>query len=328
MATPNNDNELYLKGLNYFKNNDFINARHWLTRAYLETDEKELSLIKLLNIDLKEGKYNKVRNLLQEQGPNLTIEIKQIYGLLESIENNFESSKKYYSECMQVPSMQNKSLLALAKLYIQMGDYEIARNMLKTLQLNKNFYVQSTFNLVCLNILEHNYKEGKSLLENIDEQKLPPKLGKHYYILNEYLDYFLGQKVDLEKDTYYLIGTLDRPNDKLLIKHIKRHFKQSNRYGNGCFLPDIDLEKLIALARDRISNMNANHFELSDMYRFRLDEVIGYKEDETTKDLCVVTRLGTKNIVTMYPVTLSREFDKEGMIFSEELRLKRSRGEK
>ena len=72
--------------------------------------------------------------------------------------------------------------------------------------------------------------------------------------------------------------------------------------------------------------MNANHFELSDMYRFKLDHPIGFVGDDITSDLCVVTLIGTKNIVTMYPVLLSNQFDKEGMSFSKELMLKRTCG--
>lgn len=72
--------------------------------------------------------------------------------------------------------------------------------------------------------------------------------------------------------------------------------------------------------------MNSNHFEVSDMYRFRLDTPIGFKGDDITSDLCVVTMIGTKDILTMYPVLLSDEFDKEGMSESKELLLKRKQG--
>lgn len=72
--------------------------------------------------------------------------------------------------------------------------------------------------------------------------------------------------------------------------------------------------------------MNSNHFEVSDMYRFKLDTPIGFKGDEITSDSCVVTMIGTKDILTMYPVLLSDEFDKEGFSTSNELMLKRNYG--
>ena len=62
------------------------------------------------------------------------------------------------------------------------------------------------------------------------------------------------------------------------------------------------------------------------MYRFRLDTPIGYKGDEITNDLCVVTMIGTKDIITMYTVQLSSEFDEEGFAHDKSITLKRMQG--
>lgn len=61
------------------------------------------------------------------------------------------------------------------------------------------------------------------------------------------------------------------------------------------------------------------------MYRFKLDSPTWYKGNIITSDLCVVTMIGTKDIITMYPVSLSDEFDKERFSTSEQLKLKRLR---
>lgn len=127
------EKDAYFKGIEFWNNNDYINARYYFEKAYKYNGEfGDLSLSKLIQIDLREGKYAKVRNLLWNNQSD-AIEFKQVYGLLENIENNFEKSKTYYSQCMIDPDMQNKSLLAIAKLYIQTGDNEVARKMLKTL---------------------------------------------------------------------------------------------------------------------------------------------------------------------------------------------------
>lgn len=320
----------YLNGINCWRNNDYINARKWFEIFYNDPEFKDDSLSKLIQIDLREGKYSKVRKLLEENIDNQSIQIKQVYGLLENIENNFESSKRYYSECMIDPEMQNKSLLAIAKLYIQTGDNEVARKMFETLQLNKYFKVQSTIGLICLSILEQNYKDAEKLLKCIDERELTPKLYQHYRILNMYIKYFLGNlknsdnHFDPVKD--YMIYRLFDNSEETLLKHIKKHLNQKDKENNGCFFKYTDLRKLIYDAKEKIENMNSNHFEVSDMYRFRLDTPIGFKGDEITNDLCVVTMIGTKDILTMYPVLLSDEFDKEGMSESKELLLKRKQG--
>jgi len=270
----------------------------------------------LIQIDLINGKYARVRNVLRSNQSN-AIELKRLYGLLENIENNFEKSKAYYSQCMINPDMQSKSLLALSKLYIQTGDNDIARKMLETLQLNRKFYIQSTFGLICLNILEQNYKDAYKYLNSISSDRLTPKLLQHYHKLEIYLLYNLGK---LKKSVTncasirnYMLYRLFDDSEDLLLSHISKHKNQRDQYTKGCFFEYMDLKKLLIVAKEHIEEMNANHFELSDMYRFRLDTSIGFHGDEMTNDICVVTMIGTKDIITMYPILLSDEFDREGM---------------
>lgn len=321
--------DAFYKGIEAFNNNDNITARYFLEQSYNSLEFRKASLLKLLNIDLKEGKYSKVRKYLKENEDCNDIRFKQIYGILENIENNFEASKQYYNECMLDPEMQNKSLLAIAKLYIQTGDYDIARKMLETLLLDKKFYIQAAFGIINIDILEEKYEDGYTLLKTIDEKNLYPKIFQHYRILNMYLLYFMGDlskisnNFDPVKD--YMIYRLFDNSEELLLNHIKKHMNQRDRSSNGCFFKYTDLKKILYDAQDKISSMNANHFEFSDMYRFRLDTPIGFKGDEITSDLCVVTEFGTKEILTMYPVLLSDEFDREGMSTSKQLMIKRSR---
>lgn len=330
MLAGNNQNQVFLKGQEAWRKNDYIKAKFWYEQSLKYPNFKNQSLSKLIQIEIRQGKYKKAREILNTNKNNNSVDLKQICGLLENIENNFGRSKKYYSECMIDPKMQAKSLLAISKLYVQTGDYDVARKMLETLTLNDYFEIQSLIGLICMSILEHDFYKAYKLLEQIDENKLTPKLSQHYLILKMYVRYFLGQ-VKLSENNYdpvkdYMIYRLFDRSDETLIKHISKHFNYKDRYTNGCFFRYLDADKLLKDARNKIENMNGNHFEVSDMYRFRLDTPIGYKDDEITSDLCVVTMLGTKDILTMYPVSLSDEFDKEGLSTSDELRLKRIRG--
>lgn len=320
----------YFKGMNYYNRNDYINARKYFELSYHTPGFMTDSLYRLLQIDLREGKYAKARMLLNANKDNHSLKLKKIYGLLENIENNFKTAKKYYNECLLEPKLQNKALLSIAKLYIQTGDNEIAKKMLETLQLNPNYEIQAIISLICLNILEQDYQEAKRLLQEIDVKKLTPKVSQHYKFLTMYIKYFNGElKIvpsNLSQLNDYMIYRLFDNSDELLLKHLKKHLNQKERNSNGCFLPNTDLKKLLNIAQETIKNLNPNHFENSDMYRFRLDNPIGYKEKDLTKDLCVVTIIGTKDILTMYPVSLSDEFDKEGFSTNKELILKRNNG--
>ena len=326
MTLNNEFRQAFYNGQQCWRNNDYKNARYWYEISIQDSEFRDESLSKLIQIEIKEGKYSKARKILNENKELGNSSLLQIYGLLENIENNFEQSKRYYSMCMQDSTMQYKSLLALAKLYIQLGDYKIATKMFETLQLNSDFYIQATFGLISLCIYKNDYFEAKRLLSEIDNSRLTPKLLHHYNTISTYIKYYLGElKVSnySKKLNEYTLYRLFDKSDETLMRHINRHKDQSEKASNGCFFKYTDTKKLLYDARDIIQDMNANHFELSDMYRFRLDTPIGFKGDEITSDLCVVTLIGTKDIVTMYPVLLSDEFDKEGLLTSRELKLKR-----
>lgn len=328
--TSNDYKQAFYNGQNFLIKNDYINARYWLEIASQNEKYLEKSLSKLIQIEIREGKYAKAREMLNFHKDLDSPYLKQTWGLLENVENNFETSKRYYSECMINPEMQHISLLAISKLYIQTGDNEVARKMLETLQLDSGFNAQSTFGLVGLNLLEGKYQEAFNLLKTIDKRKLSSKHLQHYRILNEYLLLNLEKtkKILNNSDTtksYMMYSRCDR-SEETLLKHIRKHINQNERNNNGFFFKDIDLKTLLYAARDKIQNMNSNHFEISDMYRFRLDTSIGYINDEITSDLCVVTRVGTKDIITMYPVQLSSEFDKEGFTYNKIIALKRAQG--
>ncbi len=328
MAINTDLSQAYYNGQRCWAVNDYNGARYWYQISARDFNFRDNSLFKLISIEIREGNYSLARQMLKQSANS--IQFQQLYGLLENIEFNIERSKKYYAECMKYPDFQYKSLLALAKLNIQTGDYIVARKMLETLQLNSDFYIQAMFNLIFISIYEHDFYMAKKLISEIDTSRLTPKLIKHYNHIYAYIRYFLGE-LKASDDIYifekdYMIYRLFNHSDKVLLNHIRCHCNQKLRNTVGCFLPHIDIKKLLYEARDRIEDMNANHFELSDMYRFRLDSLIGYKGDLDTSDLCVATLIDTKDIITMYPVLLSEEFDIEGLATSEELRLRRLQG--
>lgn len=319
----------YSNGLLYWNKHQYGKARYWFEQAYIDPNFKDSALSKLIHIDLKEGKFARARMLLQENGGAQSLLLKPMYGLLESAENNFEAGKKYYGECMVDPYMQWKVLLMLAKLYIQTGDYDIARKMLETVCSNAELVNDAIFELIYLNIFEKDYKEAIKKLNVMDPSKLSSSSLKNYRVLDRYLKYCMAiRKINIKSSEFEddLLCCLLENDDEFLLNHIAKHLNQQERYTNGCFFEDIDLKKLLEHARDVIEFMNPNHFGNSDLYRFRLKEPIGFKEDEVTSDLCVATVLGTKKIITMYPISLSSEYDRECMSFSKELKLKRNGG--
>lgn len=305
--------DAYNNGKMYIRKNEDLNARKCFEMAANSFKFRNNALWQIINLDIREGKYHHARKLLEENYAEYPSSFSKAYGLLENIENNFEASKSYYAPKIQNIKYRNDNLIGMAKLYIQLGDYQDARAIFEFLLSEESYVIQVSIDLVCLNILEQNYEQAFTILNGIDKQKLSEKLLQHYKSLNRYLLYLLGKRRN------------PSGSKEGLLQHLKIHKDQRNKATKGCFFEDIDLQKLVNEARERIEGLNPNHFEVSDMYRFHMDQPIGFKGEETTNDLCVVTYLESKDIITMYPVKLSDKFDREGMSTSEELKRKRQK---
>ena len=71
------EKDAYFKGIEFWNNNDYRNARYYFEMAYKYNGElNDLSLSKLIQIDLREGKYAKVRNLLKNNQSDIIIMFK------------------------------------------------------------------------------------------------------------------------------------------------------------------------------------------------------------------------------------------------------------
>ena len=324
MENYNECRQDFLKAKQLFNNQEYNEAKNYFYNTLENPHFQEQATYYLTKIYIQESKYDITRQLLEQYYQKDSNNLNMAYGLLETIESNFESAKQYYQLCMNTYFNQNKILLELARLNIQTGDNEIGRKMFETLKYEENYQAIALINLILVNILEQKYDDGYELLEQLSKCNLRGNLIETFENLKHYLKYFTNKtynKPDINSN--YLIHRLYDDRDDTLLSHISSHINQQNKNTEGCFFKYIDLKKIVDIAHGTIENMNPNHFELLDMYRFRLDNPIGFKEEKVTSDLCVMTIFNTKKIVTMYPVYLSNQFDRENIIYSKELTKKR-----
>ena len=85
-------------------------------------------------------------------------------------------------------------------------------------------------------------------------------------------------------------------------------------------------DKILSEIREKINISNPTYTKGSLVFSLNLEDKIGYTEDKDLNGIGVITSIDRKKILTIYPIDFSSEFDKEGMIYSEELRLKRLKG--
>lgn len=324
-----NCKQAFEKGNYFFEIKNYVFARYYYGLSIESHKYREESLYKLIMIEIIDGNFVNARRMLNECLLN-SASIVELYAFLEYIEKNFKESRKYYNYLIEEFDKKDFGLISIAKLNISMGDYDIAKSILLSVRENPQYYFKSTLELVYFNLLIHDYNEAMRLLEEIDSLNLSVGVGNHLKIIKYYIKYFLGElkksEIDLNLKETYMVRRLFEGNEEMLLEHIRRHSDQIIKDTKGCFIEDIDLEKLLSLVRSKIEIINPNHFALTDMYRFKLDFPIGYKRENITNDICVSTITGTNEIITMYPIMLSNDFDKEGYGTNEEIKIKKLRG--
>ncbi len=249
----------------YLKKKDYENARKYL---YLELqDEKyaKYALDKLVSLDIKEGNYAHARELLQTYAKENAGMFS--CGLLESAECNYEASKSYYEKCLD-SVVQDKSRLAIARLEVQLGEYEIAREMLERLRAEGKYLNQAPIEFIYLNIIRKNYAVAYDILVTMDKSTLTANQLRNCNQLNVYLLYLMKRmdtlSIPSEWTNDYLICRLLDSSNRTLKKHMNKHRNPKYKESIGYFLEGKNLDGLLEEIKKHISVMNPNHFNLID----------------------------------------------------------------
>ena len=318
----NNNNNPYIHGINCYNSGDYVNARKWLVIASGNPLYEEKAINMLAIIEISCSNYLKARSILEENRDILYPNHAENYGILEMKEYNYNKSKENIIDSFNNPDFQPNKLIYLADLYVELGEYDIARKMYETLLNKSDYYVKATLKLIYLSIIEKNYSYASRLFKNINEYEVSKNL---YTRLSITLDYF-NKKLKLSKYPQYYVRRLLRNDDNDLMEHVKRHVGENNASDGSYFFPDINLEKTILEVRKLIGELNPKYDEDSYEYKISFQSPVGYNGGEITNSLKAITAIGTNRIITMYPILLSNEFNQEGYMENKQLLLKRKRG--
>ncbi len=281
----------------------------------------------LASLYVKMGDYLHARKILTEYKEETTL---LAWAKLETIENNYQESKKYY----QMINDDSKQCikLNLARLEFQLGNYKQGRKILDTLKYDKKYITQGLFEECFSYMIEHHYEKGYETLKSMKTGRFKPDQAKDYEQMKLYFSYFLGkmdeQEIQENLNRGYWIFRLLWDSDPALLKHISHHKKGGKDAKLSYFINCLDLNILLDEVREKISNLNPNHLNLVNYYSLRMDKPIGYVNENLTNDIRVETILGTNKILSMYPVLLSNEFDKERNRTSQKIKRKRELYEK
>lgn len=318
----------YYKGIQCYHKGDTLMARHYFLDAMQDYSLHNDVLFWLVEIDLKESKYASARELLESKCDIFDDRYHYLYGILESIEMNYQASLDHYNHFSSCKCTQTKysSMLGLCDTYIQLGEHDKAREICFMVRENKEFFILATVKLVFLDVLEGKYEEAYELFQSLNYIPTNVKLKNRYSNTLAFLSFLRGALLDDMDISFYFQRRLFDRSDEMLLRHIEEHRWPGRSASEGCFLKEIDFSYLLNQVQSQISDRNGNHYQMTDYYCLRMDRTIGLKGSVETNDVRVVTLLGSKDIITIYPILLSDYFDQEGMATSKSLVLKRKQG--
>ena len=237
---------------------------------------------------------------------------------------NFETAKAFFHQVYKKKNWVYRGNFELAKIDLELGDLKKAQEKYAKINAlcNKKQSRNALFGNIDIAILKHEYEKAKVLLNKINGQDLDTNEKIEYLNLETLIAYFLEEldTINYNEENYFY-NLLVSSSDDVLLEHIKHH--QTGNY--ECpFLVSINLEELLNKVREDIKEKNGSIHGHCEKYVLTQDNEVGkYKDGTMTKDVCVITMLNTKEIVTMYPVKKSFAFDDENLMNDEGIRRKR-----
>lgn len=309
-----NNWDIYAKGKMFMSRNPLV-ARQFFEDSYNFEPTRYKSLLKLLSLDLKEGNFKDARRLinLHKDDYQNALRFNVFRGYLEHDELNFLREEKILCANIRETNLE-ASVNNLADIDLQFERFDRAFYRYYSLIDSNEYSVKSVFKIAALRIIEGNYEGADDALGLLDVDELSNVELRMYRDFKKYLRYFKGKlrvrNVSNPKKKYKLYRLVENGNDTLL-RHLEKHKHQRPYHHDGCFIKEINFYELIGEATEIIKTTKPVHGLTGDKYIVDTRRRIGMLDKEEMTGLCIVTILGTKIIVTMYPVLLSEEFNIE-----------------
>lgn len=309
-----NNWELYAKGKKYNKRPQI--ARKFFEESYGFSSTRYKSLLQLISLDLKEGNFAHARMLInshqEEYGNENRFNVFKSY--VEHDEYNFGRERNIILQnlCENNYEFTNEKL---ADISVQFGRTDEAFRAYCELLENPKWFTKGIFKMTQLEILGGDYKAAYNFLSLLDFNELNFHQQCIYKDFLKYINFLKGKlkrkHINHLANNYKYSRLLEKGEDSL-IKHVEKHKTRRPDHNDGCLLRDINIPDLVAEAKEIIGVINPVYNLSSDKYYINMGRTIGTLLEAEMNGLCVVTFPGSNIIITMYPVILSEDFNKEG----------------
>lgn len=289
--------------------NQFKKAEEEYLKIIKET-KNTTAIFRLANLYIKLSRYDLARELLNSYSfTNVVINVnkKTILAKLDIYEYNFERAFNLCNYSLKKTNGNNVfAQYNKAVALLNLGEYSTAQEIFKKLIKTNNFVENSYVYLIRIEMLKENYKNALVLANSYIPTTHVMKKKMNY--LKYHLSKILNIEYIIPVDNYSI--NIDKSEDyEKLISHINKHFKtddqseslefkDNNRYK---FINEIEKQKkLYYYSIGKSSNYS--------IVELPYTKIAGFKNKAHAK---IHTSLD-ENILTVYPIIVSTEFDQEG----------------
>ncbi len=287
-----------------------------LFNLLLGTNYHDSSCILLSKIYLEVDNYQKAREILSNLPNNIPAYLAQ-KSYLEELEMNFQKALTYFDKLSQFENDLEKTLYEAVHIKKSLGELETAKNLIELLLDSPKYREKVIHELVGITLVDKNMDLLTSLPVEHQEFLKRQKMDRFFQaVLNPNNS---AIRKPLEK--IYMFERYFSENNESLYRHLEKHIEGNVR--DCYFLKYINIPFLVEEATEKMQAINPLFFGFSYQYIIQMEGTVGIVNKQPTKDLIACTFAGNSNIITMYPVLLSNQFNQEGYLTDKTLLLKR-----
>ncbi|MCR5787756.1 MAG: hypothetical protein K6G37_01560 [Bacilli bacterium] len=296
------DAETFIRAYTLYAQNEFKDAKLKFQSLY-GTKYGYDSKYRVATIEFKEGDNNLAMQLLSELHDTPLNSVARIYeGIILDSEGFHEEALSTYLDVLNVDKKIDQHVyVSIANALSNLGRYDEARKYLD--MVTDGNLPSAVYYKICNDIYESKYMNA---LKKIDEyQEIRDYKGTQiwYYVYTKIFD----KKNDIPES--YFFKQVRKHKDKQVIDHIEKHLEiDESKPVHTTFYNNVDIHDLYFYAREVIKSLDFSYKSFNDFYILKADYPIASIHGAETSYMCVVTLPGTKDIITMYPMIVSKYY--------------------
>ncbi len=311
----------------YFDQGDWVNARKCYLELYREGNRQKKNVYRLVQLDLKLDLYQEARTILEQIDSKEPCFLKTSISL-ETNEYNFKTAEKIIYSFMQKDNNQVEGLKLLLGNSLNRGEYDTARKIASSLLFDREHYFKAFQGLVQLDILTGDYEKAFYQLNRIDPLRLQDRQVKAWY---NYCSQFICKRLNLEESSELAVDNYrhnivlhPEQNKEMVIQHIQKHElgNENNQSEFSSFFALTDYAKLYDVVRNKMKMSRQVYSFQDSQYALPMETPIGVIDGKISSDIGVASVFDQEEIITMYPISLSKDFNKDGYCYQKKMGVK------